>query len=138
MNGVKFNESFFGYKKSDVLQYIESISERIKKDRAQKEEELGELKDKIEELNTEIAQMRKTIDAFELEKAHISTAIVKAEYQAQKIIEEAVCEANDRKNKLSEELKQQKEEVILMRSSIMAAMEKYQTELDKIKVIDEN
>ncbi len=114
MSGKKFRKRLFGYKKSDVYDYIREIDAKYSQDVNDKDCEITKLSaeksalmEKYEEL-----QSKREIIVSVLEKAHVEAAeiIATAKAEASGIKEEATKAAIKMKNDTDEEIEHKKAE----------------------------
>lgn len=138
-----FKSSMFGYKKNDVIEYIENLSSKT-------EYALGEAEDKIEELEKENEKLKENIEKYKNDAASVSSAIITAEKKAEeiisnaqekaeKILKNAEEESQTKKAELENQLEESKlklrklnEEIRQLKTNIVISANKYTKELDSL------
>lgn len=86
MNGKKFRKGLFGYRKSDVYDYIRELDARYAEDSGDKE-------NKIKKLTEEKAALMEKYDELQSKREIIVSVLEKAHIEADGIISEAKAEA---------------------------------------------
>ena len=138
-----FKSSMFGYKKRDVINYIEDLS-------AKTELALGEAEDKIEALEKENEMLKENIEKYQSDASSVSNAIITAEKKAEEIVANAKEKAENylknaeeehqvKKAELENELKEAQlklrklnEEIRQLKTNIVISANKYTKELDSL------
>ena len=114
MIGKKFRKRLFGYKKSDVYDYLRELDEQYREDIKQKDGEIAKInaeKAVLVEKYDELQNKREVIVSL-LEKAHIEAAeiVSEAKSEADKTKEEASREALEMKKNAEAEIEDKKAE----------------------------
>ncbi|MBO5453384.1 MAG: DivIVA domain-containing protein [Clostridia bacterium] len=126
----KFRKGLFGFKKKDVVQYLNDYS-------AETQRALDEKDDLISDLKKENKELQTKLDDYQEKNRFVGNALLNAEKKAHDIIAEAEKEALSRKKEIDNEikhsslvLKKLNEEIKQLRSNLMTSVNKYQSELD--------
>ena len=129
----KFKGSLLGFNKKNVNDYIIELTNEMAKRIAKKDE-------KIAKLNEQIEALKEQIRGFELERAVVSDAIIKAKNQAELIISDAISESQNYKAQLLSEIAKEKEnlataknEVWELKKNTLAIVEDYKRQLEELK-----
>ena len=157
---IEFKKSFLGVNKKTVLEYLGDVSKDIDNKLLQKDTEITNLKNTVNELELKIADRERKLKTYEDAKKQISNAIIKAEETARMTIMEAQNKASalladaekkinetmtyieDEKNKktreIESELSSQKEllgdykkEVTLFKNKIKEILIKFSDDIEK-------
>ena len=89
----KLKKGALGYKSKEVEAYLVELSAKYEADVKEKDKE-------IESLNKTIHEMEKKIAVYEIERLSVADALVKAQKEAQDIMDAAVTEAEAEKAKI--------------------------------------
>ena len=82
----KLRKGLCGFRKRDVLAYVDEIQARYETLLAEKTDEVSRLRGQNNALNVENAELYKKVENFEREQAVISKAVISAEQRAEQII----------------------------------------------------
>lgn len=134
----KLRKSFFGFKKKDVVSYLNAYSNET-------QNALDEKDDLISDLTKENEELKAKLEKFEEQNRFVGDALLNAEKKAHEIVIEAEKKGMERKAEIDGEikhaslvLKKLNEEIKQLRSSLMVSVNKYQSELDTmIKASDQ-
>ncbi|MDR0406040.1 MAG: DivIVA domain-containing protein, partial [Clostridiales bacterium] len=99
-----FHRALFGYRRKDVNAYFESVSEKFAEEGRAKDAELARLRDALASAEREADALRGLREEFENSRNSISKAIIDAETNAVRIIEEAKKSAVEEKRKVQNEI----------------------------------
>lgn len=89
----KLKKGALGYKSKEVEAYLVELSNKYLDDIKAKDTE-------IENLNAKVADLEKKIDGYEAERLSVADALVKAQKEAQDIMDAAVTEAEAERTKI--------------------------------------
>ncbi len=89
----KLKKGALGYKSKEVEAYLVELSNKYQDDIKAKDTE-------IEKLNAKVADLEKKIDGYEAERLSVADALVKAQKEAQDIMDAAVTEAEAERAKI--------------------------------------
>ena len=89
----KLKKGALGYKSKEVEAYLVELSNKYLDDIKAKDTE-------IENLNAKVADLEKKIDGYEAERLSVADALVKAQKEAQDIMDAAVTEAEAERAKI--------------------------------------
>lgn len=114
VSGRKFRRGFFGYKKSDVYDYVKELDGRYRYDMLEKDGEIAEINAKnavLQEKYDELQGKREVILSM-LEKAHIEAGniVSEAKDEAAKVREDAARAAMEAKINAEAEIEERKAE----------------------------
>ena len=135
-NDKKFGSEMFGYSKNEVDEYIKAI-------KAEYESKLQAEKSDSNRIANELTIIKKKLERYEVDyverQEKVANALITAEDQARKIIEDARAEALQEKDRIEgliemerEKLLDVKKEVIDLKEKSIALMEKYKNEIDNL------
>ena len=115
MSGKLLRSGLFGYKKSDVLEYIERLDERAEKRIKEKEAEAAVAKAEIAAVKGELDEARKNRDAIvsvlEIAQKHAKDIIERAQKSAEEIENGARSFAEKEKSNLNREIEIKKRDI---------------------------
>lgn len=115
MSGKLLRSSLFGYKKSDVLEYIERLDERAENRIKEKEAEAEAAKAEIAAVKGELEEARKNRDAIvsvlEIAQKHAKEIIERAQKSAEEIESGARSFAEKEKSNLNREIEIKKRDI---------------------------
>jgi cell division septum initiation protein DivIVA len=136
LSGRLFRTGLFGYKKSDVVGYIEKVSKDFTEKLDAKEKEIDSLKKELDSIKQKADELSGAAEEYEVAKASISNAIIKAEKNADLIIEEAKRSSLEEKLKVKREIQEEtarlrrlKHEVADLRRDIVSSIKRFNSEL---------
>lgn len=135
-NEKKFSNEMFGYDKKEVEEFIKSI-------KAEYESKLQAEKSESNRLLNEITIIRKKIERYETDyierQEKVANALITAEDQARKIVENAREEANLERERIENLIEMEKEklldikkEVIDLKEKTIRVLEKYSTDMNEL------
>ena len=131
MSGKILRSGLFGYKKSDVLSYIERLDERAEVKIKEKEKEAQEAKAEIASVKAELEEARRNRDAIvsvlEIAQKHAKEIIERAQKSAEEIENGARTFAENEKNNLNREIEIKKRDInnhFITESKKIAALRK--------------
>lgn len=139
MENKKLKTRLFGYSKKGVTAYVDTIITQYE----DKIKELSEHSEKQKRENQTLMEENKElfvrISELEREREFISRAVIAAEEKAQKILDDANTAAEQMKNQTFADLEETRNETEALREQIktlklkaVAAIRKYETQLDEI------
>ncbi len=132
----KFSNEMFGYNKSEVDDYVKEL-------KSEYETKLQVERSDSNRLSNELTIVKKKIERYEADyiqrQEKVANALITAEDQSKKIIENARAEANEEKARIEQLIELEKEklldikkEVVDLKERAAKLMEKYTKELDDI------
>lgn len=135
-NEKKFGSEMFGYAKNEVDEYIKSL-------KAEYESKLQAEKSDSNRIANELTIIKKKLERYEVDyverQEKVANALITAEDQARKIIEDARNEALQEKDRIEaliemerEKLLDAKKEVLDLKEKSITLMQKYQNEIDNL------
>lgn len=121
----KLKKGALGYKSKEVEAYLVELSNKYQDDIKAKDAE-------IETLNAKVAELEKKIDGYEAERLSVADALVKAQKEAQDIMDAAVTEAEAERAKiqadcdvLTTKIAEAKATLTAMQKDALKVMEEY-------------
>lgn len=141
----RFRTSFMGgFKKADVNSYIEKILGEFDIKLKEKDDEIGQLKSQNKDIRTRYEELLKKADQINEDRAKIAEVLIKAQEQADLMMENARQEALDEKRQLEDAIEQDKERLVDIRQEIkglkgeiVSTLKKYESQLVTIVQDDE-
>jgi uncharacterized phage infection (PIP) family protein YhgE len=140
----RFRTSPFGFNKSDVNSYVEKILREFEERLKQKDDEIAILKNQGRDMKSKYEEIIKNADQIEIDRAKIADVLIKAQEQAETILEESRKQFMEERKKLEEINEQEKEKIVDMkekvkylRSEIIDVLKGFEDNLSNI-VEDEN
>ena len=132
----KFANEMFGYNKQEVEEYV-------KETKAAYESRLQAEKSDSNRLSNELTIVKKKLERYEIDyierQEKVANALITAEDQAKKIIENARLEANEERERIEHLIEMEKEklldlkkEVIDLKERTIRLMDKYSYEMNSL------
>jgi cell division initiation protein len=135
----RFNSSLFGFKKSDVNEYIEKMLEEFVQKVNGKDKELLDTKNQLDEVSSKYEEISKMADEIKQDKDKIAGIFEKAQGQADMIIQDAKIQAIEEKKDIEALIEKEKEKLVDLKREIKDLKEDvsivlkgYQTQLDNM------
>ncbi len=136
MSGKILRSALFGYKKKDVISYVENLDEKAEQRIKEKEAEASALKAEIALMKGELDEARKNRDAIvsvlEIAQKHAKEIVDNAHANADEIVKIARENAEKEKSNLNREIEIKKRDInnhILTESKKISALKKEIEEL---------
>ena len=135
-NEKKFSSEMFGYDKKEVEEYIKAL-------KAEYESKLQAEKSDSNRIANELTIVKKKLERYEVDyverQEKVANALITAEDQARKIIEDARAEALQEKDRIEgliemerEKLLDVKKEVIDLKEKTIKLLDKYSNEMNNL------
>lgn len=135
-NEKKFGNEMFGYDKKEVEEYIKEL-------KADYESKIYAEKSEVNRLSNETTIIKKKLEQYETDyiarQEKVANALITAEDQGRKILEQARIEAAEEKNRIEqvseiekEKLLDIKKEVIDLKERTIKILEKYNGDLSTL------
>ena len=135
-NEKKFSSEMFGYDKKEVEEYIKAL-------KAEYESKLQAEKSDSIRIANELTIVKKKLERYEVDyverQEKVANALITAEDQARKIIEDARAEALQEKDRIEgliemerEKLLDVKKEVIDLKEKTIKLLDKYSNEMNNL------
>lgn len=135
-NEKKFSGEMFGYDKKEVEEYIKAL-------KAEYESKLQAEKSDSNRIANELTIVKKKLERYEIDyverQEKVANALITAEDQARKIIEDARAEALQEKDRIEgliemerEKLLDVKKEVIDLKEKTIKLLDKYSNEMNNL------
>lgn len=132
----KFVSEMFGYNKQEVEEYIKEL-------KAEYESRLQAEKSESNRLSNELTIVKKKLERYEIDyverQEKVANALITAEDQSKKIIENARIEANEERERIEHLIEMEKEklldikkEVIDLKERTIRIMDKYSGEMNSL------
>ena len=136
----RFGTSFMGgFKKADVNTYIEKILKEFDDKLKEKEDEIAQLRSQNKDIKARYDDLLKDANQVAEDRAKISEVLIKAQEQAEVIIENARNEAIDEKRQLEDTIERDREKLVdirqdikALRNEIVNTLRKYESQLNSI------
>ena len=137
MDNVKFRRSLFGYRKKDVLLFVEQFNKET-------EELLNSREDRIEDLEKEVERLTGLLEGEKAKSELVTMALVNAESKAREIIDSAIKEGMEKKAEIEKNvkhssmvLKRINEQMRQINTSVINSVDRCTAELDEISEAEE-
>ncbi len=127
MENKKFRTRLFGFRKSDVCEYIQSMNNEFSARLQQKETD-------CQKLRKELADARKQNAEMQAEKDKVAGALIQAEEKAKEIVTATEREAADKRRSLEQDYKAEQEKLSAIRAEIAGVRK---SALDAIRQFEE-
>lgn len=111
MENKKFRSRLFGFRKSDVCEYIQGMNTEFSERLQQKEAECQNLRKELYDLRRRTAEMQ-------AEKDKVAGALIQAEEKAKEIVSATEQEAEDKRRTLEQDYKAEQEKLRAIRAEI--------------------
>lgn len=132
----KFAGEMFGYSKQEVEEYIKEL-------KAEYESRLQAEKSESNRLSNELTIVKKKLERYEIDyverQEKVANALITAEDQSKKIIENARIEANEERERIEHLIEMEKEklldikkEVIDLKERTIRIMDKYSDDMNSL------
>ncbi|OGO80155.1 MAG: hypothetical protein A2Y21_09525 [Clostridiales bacterium GWC2_40_7] len=138
----RFRTSLFGFNKVDVNTYIEKLLREFDDKLKEKDDEIAALKNQNREFKQKYEDFLKKADQLNEDREKIASVLIRAQEQAQVMLQEARIEADEEKKKLEETIESEKEKLVdirqelkTLKSVVVNTLKKYEVQLGGI--IDE-
>lgn len=135
----RFRNSLFGFNKVDVNAYIEKLLREFDDKLKEKDDEVASLKNQNRDLKQKYEELFKKADQINEDREKIASVLIRAQEQAQAMLQEARMEALDEKKKLEETIECEKEKLVDIRqelkslkSEVVNTLKKYDEQLGEI------
>ncbi len=139
MEDKKFGGSLFGYSKKDVGAYIEGLVSAYEKKMGELDDDIKDLKRQNQTLASENAELFNKVNGYEVERSHVSNAVISAEIRAAKVLDDAKKDADELVvHKKAELIKTQaeiddlKEQIKSLKLAAVATVRKYEEQFDRL------
>lgn len=114
----RFKTSPFGFNKSDVNSYIEKMLREFEDKLKQKDEEISILTSQIRDIKAKYEEFTVQSNQIREDREKIVAVLVKAQEQAQSILEEARKQSLEERKKLEEINEREKEKIVDMKEKV--------------------
>lgn len=128
-----------GYKRDDVVAYIESLVKKYEKALEAAHQEKEDVRREMEAMTKENATLFKRLQEMEAERDSVSRAVISAQKEAEQIREAARAEGAEylaqkakEAEETEEEMRRLRREIRTMRLSAAAAIRKYEASLAEL------
>lgn len=135
----RFRNSLFGFNKVDVNAYIEKLLREFDDKLKEKDDEVAALKNQNRDFKQKYEELFKKADQINEDREKIASVLIRAQEQAQTMLQEARLEALDEKKKLEETIECEKEKLVDIRqelkslkSEVVNTLKKYDEQLGGI------
>jgi len=114
----RFRTSTFGFNKSDVNSYVEKILREFEDKIREKDNEIAALKAQIKDMTMKYEEAISKINQIEGDRDKIADALIKAQEQAETIIQEARNKFQEEKRRLEELNEIEREKIVDMKEKV--------------------
>ena len=135
----RFGTSLFGFNKVDVNAYIEKLLREFDDKLKEKDDEIAALKNQNREFKQKYEDLFKKTEQINEDRQKIATVLIRAQEQAQSMLEDAKQEALEERKKLEETIECEKEKLVdirqelkTLKSEVVSTLKKYETQLGGI------
>jgi len=142
---VQLRKTMGGYKREDVIEYIDSLVQKYEKQLSFAREETEAAKREAEAAMQENASLFKKLSTLTEERDSVSRAVIAAQKEADAILENARLEGEALLNAKKEEVRAEEEklqalrnEIRTMRLSASASLRKYEAALGEISMLSDD
>jgi len=141
----RFGTSFMGgFRKADVNEYIEKILREFDDKLKEKDDEIAQLRSQGKDLKMRYDELLSNARQVAEDRAKISEVLIKAQEQAEAIMENARNEAIEEKRQLENSIEKDREKLVdirqdikALKSEIVSTLRKYESQLVAIAGEDE-
>lgn len=127
-NEKKFSSEMFGYDKKEVEEYIKAM-------KAEYESKIQAEKSDANRIANELTILKKKLEKYEIDyiakQEKVANALITAEDQAKKIIENSRLESMQEKDRIEHLIEMEKEKLLDIKKEVIDLKEKTITLLDK-------
>lgn len=127
-NEKKFSSEMFGYDKREVEEYIKAM-------KAEYESKIQAEKSDANRIANELTILKKKLEKYEIDyiskQEKVANALITAEDQAKKIIENSRIESMQEKDRIEHLIEMEKEKLLDIKKEVIDLKEKTITLLDK-------
>ena len=146
MEEYTLRKTMGGYRREDVINYIDALVKKYEDQLADEREEAEAARAEAAAAAKENAKLFEKLSALEAERDSVSRAVISAQKEAEKILEEAkekgaaiLREKEQEAARVEDEMQTMRRDIHTMRLSAQAALRRYETKLGSIAgdVLDE-
>lgn len=142
---IRFRTSLIGYKKTDVILYIERIVQQYEDKLKEKDEEIAILKVQNNDAKTKYEELYKKAEDINFNRAKIADVLLKAQEKADVIVNDAIIQANEEKKDITKLIEIEKEKLVdikreikTLKSEFTSTLKKYESQLGEMVKEDED
>lgn len=117
-DNIIFGKQLFGFKKKQVVEYIENVIAKYNDTLLDKKNEHNNLLKAYEELFKKYNELAVSYNVIQEDKAKIADTLINAEHTARNIIESAKHQAEEEKKKLEEQAEDARENIVVRKRMI--------------------
>lgn len=139
MSSKKFRTGLFGYNKKDVYEFIEKLAKDMEEQVKEKDGTINNLKSQSEQYKDSIDEVNSKYIKLDKDREFIADAIIRAEEQAKRIIDDAIAQAKREKDAIIGEISIEKEKLRRVKQDLkdlklyaVSAVKKYEYEIDNV------
>ncbi|MBE5821390.1 MAG: hypothetical protein E7311_02235 [Clostridiales bacterium] len=140
MNEMGISKGLFGLDKNQVNQYIADLKADYDVIISQKNDEIEKLKKENERLNELLKEFEENKEKIKQDKEAIACVLLKAQEQANQIIDQTRVEFEKEKNDLEVIVEKEREKLLdvkkdlgTLKLAVVTTLEKYAKELEKLE-----
>ena len=140
MNEMGISKGFFGLDKNQVNQYIADLKADYDVIISQKNDEIERLKKENERLNEVLKDFEENKEKVKQDKEAIACVLLKAQEQANQIVDQTRMEFEKEKSELEVIVEKEREKLLdvkkdlgTLKLAVVATLEKYAKDLEKLE-----
>ena len=141
----RFRKSFLGgFKKSDVNSYIEKILKEFDDKLKEKDDEIANVKNQLREIRLKYEELSRKEAQISEDREKIADVLIKAQRQAEQMLEDARAEALEEKRRLESVIEQEREKLVdirqemkYLKNEVVNTLKKYEAQLGSFADGDE-
>jgi septal ring factor EnvC (AmiA/AmiB activator) len=114
----RFRTSTIGFNKSDVNSYIEKMLREFEDKIKEKDNEIAELKAQIIEISRKYEEVAQSVNQVKDDRDKIADVLIKAQQQAETIIQEARNQFTEEKKRLEALNEMEREKIVDMKEKV--------------------
>ena len=140
MNDMGISKGLFGLDKNQVLQYIADLKADYEVAISQKDDEIKLLKAENEKLKNDLVEYEQNKEQIKQDKEAIACVLLKAQEQANQIIDQTRTEFEKEKNDLEIIVEKEREKLIdvkkdlgMLKLAVVTTLEKYAKDIEKLE-----
>ncbi len=140
MDKINISKGLFGLDKKQVEEYIKDVEADFRVKISEKDEQINNLTKENEELQKKLEKYIADEEKLRLEKEAIGCVLIKAQEQANQMIEQSKNQFENEKTNLEKIVEKERENLLdvkkdigILKKTIVTTLEKYVKELEKLE-----
>lgn len=138
-SSAQFSIGPLGYKKSEVDNWVEKLTQQVKDEIAERDSQINELKSEYRQLYSRYELYYQKAKKFDAEKDKISETLIKCQEEAAVVLKEAIEQASQEKKRLellieeeNARLRNIREEAKVLKERMADMLQKYHRQLERV------